>query len=40
MKMKSFYPKTSYIVFAEWISDHIPVNVKKATSGAVRVWNE
>ena len=40
MKMKSFQPKTSYTVFAERISDRIPANVKKATSGAVRVWNE
>ena len=40
VKMKSFQPKTSYTVFAEQISDRIPTNVKKATSGAVRVWNE
>ena len=38
--MKSFSPKTSYTVFAERISDRISANVKKATSGTVRVWNE
>ena len=27
-------------MFTERISDRIPANVKKATSGVVRVWNE